>query len=169
MKTLDTLIEDIYDSLSPLSSNKPLDISDEEIESTGEKIKEALRQWSKPSERNSSFTIRMSNLGRPSRQLWFEKHYGNESKLEPSVLIRFLYGHILEEVVLMLARLSGHSVTDEQKEVSVDGIKGHIDCKIDGEVVDVKTASRMSFTKFKNGSVAEDDPFGYIAQLSSYE
>ena len=169
MRTLDTLIEDIYESLSPLSSNKPLDISDEEIESTGEKIKEALRQWAKPSERNSSFTIRMSNLGRPSRQLWFEQHHGNEVIFEPSVLIRFLYGHILEEVVLMLARLSGHSVTDEQKEVSVDGIKGHIDCKIDGEVVDVKTASRMSFTKFKNGSVAEDDPFGYIAQLSSYE
>ena len=169
MKNLATLVDDIYTSLEPLSRNKPLDITDEEIESTGEKIKEALRQWARPSERNASFNIRMSNLGRPSRQLWFEKQYGKEVTLEPSLLIRFLYGHLLEEVVLMLARLSGHSVTDEQKEVSVAGIKGHIDCKIDGEVVDVKTASRMSFNKFEKGSVAEDDPFGYIAQLASYE
>jgi len=169
MKKLDTIVEDIYTSLEPLSRNKPLDISDEEIERTGENIKEALRQWAKPSERNASFTIRMSNLGRPSRQLWFEKRDANKTALESSTLIRFLYGHILEEVVLMLARLSGHDVTDEQKEVNVDGIKGHIDCKIDGEIIDVKTASRMSFNKFKSGGVAEDDPFGYIAQLTSYE
>lgn len=169
MKTLDTLVDDIYTSLEPLSRNEPLDITDEEIERTGENIKEALRQWARPSERNTSFTIRMSNLGRPLRQLWFEKKDNNKTSLDSSTLIRFLYGHILEEVVLMLARLSGHSVTDEQKEVAVDGIKGHIDCKIDGEIIDVKTASRMSFNKFKSGGVAEDDPFGYIAQLASYE
>ena len=169
MKNLDTIVDDIYTSLEPLSRNEPLDITDEEIERAGENIKEALRQWAKPSERNASFTIRMSNLGKPFRQLWFEKRDNNKTTFNSSTLIRFLYGHILEEVVLMFARLSGHSVTDEQKEVTVDGIEGHIDCKIDGEIVDVKTASRMSFNKFKNGGVAEDDPFGYIAQLTSYE
>tara|TARA_R100000656_G_scaffold13726_1_gene13967 strand:+ start:218 stop:1069 length:852 start_codon:yes stop_codon:yes gene_type:complete len=169
MKNLDTLVDDIYTSLEPLSRNESLAISDEEIERTGENIKEALRHWARPSERNASFTIRMSNLGRPFRQLWFEKRDDNKTALDSSTLIRFLYGHILEEVVLMLARLSGHSVTDEQKEVTVDGIKGHIDCKIDGEIIDVKTASRMSFNKFKSGGVLEDDPFGYIAQLTSYE
>ena len=44
-----------------------------------------------------------------------------------------------------------------------------MDCKIDGEVVDVKSASAMSFKKFKNGTLYEDDPFGYIAQLAGYE
>ena len=169
MKKLDTLIDDIHTSLEPLSRNEPLDITDEEIERTGENIKEALRQWARPSERNTSFTIRMSNLGKPFRQLWFEKRDNNKTTFNSSTLIRFLYGHILEEVVLMFARLSGHSVTDEQKEVTVDGIKGHIDCKIDGEIIDIKTASRMSFNKFKSGRLAEDDPFGYITQLTAYE
>ena len=169
MKKLNTVVDDIYTSLNPLSEGKGISLSEDEIERTGENIKEALRQWSNPSDRNAQFNIRMSNIGRPSRQLWFENRYPNESNLIPSNHIRFLYGHLLEEVVLMFARMSGHKVTDEQKEVVVDDIKGHIDCKIDGEVVDIKTASRMSFNKFKDGTVSEDDPFGYLAQLSSYE
>ena len=169
MKNLNTVVDDIYTSLNPLSEGKGISLSEDEIERTGENIKEALRQWSNPSDRNARFNIRMSNIGRPSRQLWFENKHPNESNLIPSNHIRFLYGHLLEEVVLMFARMSGHKVTDEQKEVVVDDVKGHIDCKIDGEVVDIKTASRMSFNKFKDGTVSEDDPFGYLAQLSSYE
>jgi hypothetical protein len=69
----------------------------------------------------------------------------------------------------MLVRASGHSVTDEQKEVTVKGVKGHIDCKIDGEVVDIKTASKFSFNKFREGRLREDDPFGYMSQLAGYE
>jgi hypothetical protein len=69
----------------------------------------------------------------------------------------------------MLVRASGHKVTDEQKEVTVKGVKGHIDCKIDGEVVDVKTASKFAFNKFREGRLAEDDPFGYMSQLAGYE
>ena len=169
MKKLNTVVDDIYTSLNPLSEGKGISLSEDEIERTGENIKEALRQWSNPSDRNAQFNIRMSNIGRPSRQLWFENKNPTENNITPSNHIRFLYGHLLEEIVLMFARMSGHKVTDEQKEVVVDDIKGHIDCKIDGEVVDIKTASRMSFNKFKDGTVSEDDPFGYLAQLSSYE
>ena len=85
------------------------------------------------------------------------------------MLIKFLYGHLLEELLLLFVKLLGHEVTDEQKEVEVNGILGHMDCKIDGEVVDVKTASGRAFNKFKSGTLAEDDPFGYIAQLCGYE
>ena len=69
----------------------------------------------------------------------------------------------------MLVKASGHEVTDQQKEVEVNGIVGHMDCKIDGEVVDVKTASRFAFNKFNNNRLAEDDPFGYLGQISGYE
>ena len=69
----------------------------------------------------------------------------------------------------MLVRMAGHKVTDEQKEVTVDGIVGHMDCKINGEVVDVKTASRFAFNKFKDGRLSQDDPFGYLGQLAGYE
>tara|TARA_Y100000361_G_C11107014_1_gene315398 strand:- start:400 stop:1083 length:684 start_codon:yes stop_codon:yes gene_type:complete len=112
----------------------------------------------------------MSNIGRPARQLWFEKNKPLEnSKPSAATQVKFLYGHILEEIVLMLVRAAGHQVTDEQKEVDVEGIKGHMDCKIDGEVVDIKTASKYAFSKFKNNNLHDDDPFGYIPQLAAYE
>ena len=59
-------------------------------------------------------------------------------------------------------------VTDLQKEVSVNGIKGHQDCMIDGVLVDCKSASGRSFEKFSNNKLHTDDPFGYIAQISAY-
>ena len=88
--------------------------------------------------------------------------------LQPHTRIKFLYGHLIEEMVLALTKLSGHEVTDEQKKVSVDGIKGSMDCKIDGVLTDVKSASSYGFKKFKDGSLVNDDPFGYIDQIKGY-
>lgn len=170
MKTLDTLIQDIYSSLEGLSSGEELNISEEELDLTLSRMKESILAWSKPREVDNVFRLRMSNIGRPLRQLWYESQSSSEPHVvSGSTQIKFLYGHILEEIVLMLVRMSGHKVTSEQKEIDVDGIKGHMDCKIDGEVVDVKTASKFSFNKFKDGSLVNNDPFGYLAQLSGYE
>ena len=144
------LIEDIYKAIEPLSSGEPIDISTEEIDNTVADLREALIHWAKPNERNKKFSLRMSNIGRPSRQLWFENKNQNEITLSASNQIRFLYGHILEAIVIMFVRMAGYKVTDQQKEVNVDGISGHIDCKINGEVVDVKTASMLSFDKFSD-------------------
>ena len=168
-KKLDTLVEDIYKSLEPLNNRESIELSDENIDRTVADFKEALIHWARPSGHNKEFSIRMSNIGKPARQLWYEKKTAQAPSFQPSNHIRFLYGHMLEAVVLMLVRMAGHKVTDEQKEVVVDGIKGHIDCKINGEVVDIKTAARMGFMKFQSGAVANDDPFGYLAQLASYE
>ena len=44
-----------------------------------------------------------------------------------------------------------------------------MDCTIDGEVVDIKTASGFAFKKFKDGTLAEQDAFGYLPQLAGYE
>ena len=41
----------------------------------------------------------------------------------------------------MLASISGHKVTQQQKQVEVEGVKGHQDCFIDGVLVDCKSAS----------------------------
>ena len=168
--TLDALVPDIYEKLEALSQGEPLPLNEDVLDQTLANIKESILGWANPSERNKEFTLRMSNIGRPLRQLWYE------SRAEPSAhvpsapdQIKFLYGHILEEIVLMLARIAGHDVTDQQKDAEVEGISGHMDCKIDGEVVDVKTASRFAFTKFKNGTLLDDDPFGYLTQLASYE
>ena len=167
---LDTLIDDIYGQLSELSEGRKFNLSDEDLDLTVSRIKDSLMAWARPSERNSEFSLRMSNVGRPARQLWYEQNLPSETSVpSPSLQIKFLYGHILEEILLMLVRASGHKVTDEQKEVDVRGVKGHIDCKIDGEVVDVKTASKFSFNKFAEGRLREDDPFGYMSQLAGYE
>ena len=174
MKKLDTVVEDIYQTLSCLCDQETLEIPDDYIEDFGERMKEALKGWSTP--KKDGRGLRMSNVGRPLRRLWYDlKHEAPgsnkmpPSKMAPSLFIKFLYGHILEELVLLLVRLAGHEVANEQKEVEISGVKGHMDCTIDGEVVDIKTASSFAFKKFQEGTLHEDDPFGYMAQLSGYE
>jgi len=128
MKTLDTLIQDIYSSLEGLSSGEALNISEEELDLTLSRMKESILAWSKPREVENSFRLRMSNIGRPLRQLWYEsKNTSDPHVVSGSTQIKFLYGHILEEIVLMLVRMAGHEVTSEQKEVNVSGITGHMD------------------------------------------
>lgn len=164
----ESIIKDIYTILEKLNDG-PIDLSEEEIDKTGEAIKEALRHWSTPKP-TSEFTVRMSNLGKPLRQLWFDKKKQKHAERIPAhTFIKFLYGHLMEEIVLMFVRMAGYEVTDQQKEVDLKGIKGHIDCKINGEIVDVKTASNFAFKKFADGSLHENDTFGYLMQLAAYE
>ena len=170
MADLQDVIPNIYEHLEKLSEGTHLPVTQGDIDLVVGNIRKALISWAIPEKRNRDFTVRMSNVGKPERQLWFEKNDENLSKsIDGPTQIKFLYGHLLEEIVLMLVRMAGHEVTDEQKEVDVNGILGHMDCKIDGEVVDVKTASRFAFKKFSEGRLPQDDPFGYLGQLSGYE
>jgi len=112
----------------------------------------------------------MSNVGKPNRQLWYDVNTdATAEELGPDVMFRFLYGHVVEELLLFFVDLAGHKVEMQQAEVDVCGLKGHIDSVIDGVVIDIKTASDFSFKKFKEGKLAENDPFGYLAQLAGYE
>lgn len=110
----------------------------------------------------------MSNIGKGARQLWYDSRYGKEEDLPPATVFKFIYGDIIESLLLFLAGLSGHNVTHRQAEVEVEGIKGHIDADIDGVTVDAKSASTYSFRKFADSSLIEDDPFGYLEQLAGY-
>tara|TARA_R110000782_G_scaffold13623_5_gene40126 strand:+ start:2496 stop:3350 length:855 start_codon:yes stop_codon:yes gene_type:complete len=167
---LNDLVPNIYKELEALSNGEALPLTEEEIDRTVAGMREALVSWATPRKRDTNFTVRMSNVGKPPRQLWYEKRDPKgRGNIDGPTQIKFLYGHLLEEIVLMLVRMAGYPVTDEQKEVTVDGIVGHMDCKINGEVVDVKTASRFAFNKFKEGRLAQDDPFGYLGQLAGYE
>lgn len=114
-------------------------------------------------------TLRMSNLGRPDRQLWYEIRAGlGKEDLAPHTKFKFLYGDLIESVLLFLAEEAGHDVSRRQEEVNVGGIVGHIDAVIDEHVVDVKSASTHAFKKFRQGTLHEDDPFGYVDQLAGY-
>ncbi len=168
-KKIDTLVEDIYSKIGVLSEGKPLEFSDKLLDSFGKEMASALQHWATPNNQPRN-TLRMSNIGRPLRRLWYDiKDETNSETISPSLQIKFLYGHLLEVLLLFFVKLSGHEVTDEQKEIKVSGVKGHMDCKIDGEVIDVKTASGYSFRKFKEGTLGQYDSFGYLSQLAGYE
>lgn len=114
-------------------------------------------------------TLRMSNIGKPFRQLWYELNKPEVGEpLRGETLLKFMYGSLIEELIFSLAKSAGHEISRQQEEVSVDGIVGHIDGFISGELVDVKSCSSYSYNKFLSGSVISDDPFGYVAQLAGY-
>lgn len=114
--------------------------------------------------------LRLSQMGpKCPKQLWHSIHTPELSEpLPPSARIKFAYGHILEALVIAMAKAAGHEVTGEQDELIVDGIMGHRDCVIDGCLVDVKSAASRSFLKFKDGSLGQNDSFGYLDQLDGY-
>ena len=122
------------------------------------------------SKRERKGTLRMSNIGKPcDRQLWYEVNSPEKAlKLSPATYLKFMYGHLVEELLLFLAELAGHRVEGRQDEQEIEGIKGHRDGIIDGTLIDVKSASSYSFNKFKEGKLKEDDAFGYSDQLQSY-
>jgi len=146
------------------------EITEKQAEAFGKELSDLivqrLREQSTGERRK--FTLRMSNIGKGARQLWYEKHFEPEEKFEGPTLIKFIIGDIAEHLVLFLARVAGQSVTDMQAEVDLNGIKGHIDADINGITVDVKSASPFQFKKFKYGTIREDDAFGYIDQLGGY-
>lgn len=89
-------------------------------------------------------------------------------KISGTKLLMYFYGHMIEELVLLLAEVSGHKVKHRQRQLKLDDIKGHQDAEIDDVLVDVKSTSAYSFDKFKQHKLYEDDPFGYITQISAY-
>ena len=161
MKKIDTLVKDMYDTIS--EGKQP---SMKDVESFAENIKiNIMSLFDKYSENNN---LRMSQIGKPDRQVWYQSRDIKKEKLPAWAKIKFAYGYMLEELLLLLAKTAGHEVKNEQKELEIEGVLGHQDCEIDGVVTDCKSASAYSFKKFSNRSLLKDDPFGYIAQLSAY-
>ena len=165
MKT-ETLVSDIYQMIDTKEISDGVDV-DKIIDDFGENVKKILKNNITEHEFDRR-KLRMSNIGKQDRQLWYSYNGYEGEKLMPHTRIKFLYGHLIEEMVLALAKLSGHTVTDEQKKAEVDGIKGSMDCKIDGILTDVKSSSPYGFKKFKDGSLINDDPFGYVDQIKGY-
>lgn len=170
MTQLNNLIEDIYNLFSEDSDPRRSDASLEKAaKKAGRNIAHILVSSLQERREKRPATLRLSNIGRPKRQLWYQlKETKGESTLKAYDYIKFLYGHILEEMVLFLVYAAGHRVSEQQQRVTIGGVNGHKDCKIDDVTVDVKSASSYAFKKFKEGTLADDDPFGYISQLSAY-
>ena len=74
-------------------------------------------------------TLGLSSVGKPLRKLWYDFHSDIELvKPTPSMRLKFLFGDIIEDLLLWLVKVSGHTVTDRQREVNCCGVTGHIDC-----------------------------------------
>jgi len=163
LKSISTLISDIQ---ARLTSAEPF-----EAETVSEFSKNpAAKLAGRLSEERGPPSLRLSNLGTfCGRKLWYTINTPQDAEpLSASTRLKFLFGDVLEEVLLFLSRAAGHTVTDEQKEVEINGVKGHIDAIVDGELVDVKSASTYSFNKFKTHGLVYNDDFGYRDQLGAY-
>lgn len=166
-KTVDTLVKDIYELVSTKETPKDVDL-DKCIEEFGEGIKKLMHNLFSENRKADNRTLRMSNIGRDDRYLWHVAQGSPKEDLLPHTYIKFMYGHVIEEMLLFLTKASGHKVTDEQLSVDINGVKGSQDCRIDGVITDIKSASTYGFKKFREGTLEFDDPFGYIAQIKGY-
>jgi len=164
MKTIDTLIPDIYEVIEGRGG------WDETITQFLSETISSIAGNRFTKEQEPRTKLSPSSLGTQcERKLWymFNEPDGGE-KFDAETLGTFFYGDLLEALVISLAKASGHRVEGLQEPLEVFGMKGSGDCIIDGVVIDVKSASPYGFTKFQKNNVKNDDPFGYISQLSSY-
>lgn len=164
MKTIDTLIEDIYGLFG-----SGIDFDKEVAKYFGDQFQKMVKQ--RVPKVQGDGHLRMSNVGTPcDRKLWYTCNlpYEQAEQLQKPVLLKFLYGDIIEEVILYLAAEAGHTVEGLQDELNIEGIVGHRDAVIDGVLVDVKSCSGYTFQKFKNHLTSDNDDFGYLDQLQLY-
>ena len=137
-------------------------------------VKDALRRQVSRESSAGNFRLRMSNLGKPRCQLWFEKNRPEEAApRQPYFLMQMLIGDITEAVFKGLLRAAQVDFTDTDLVVlEIEGvsIKGSYDLILDGKVDDVKSASPWSYkNKFDSfDTLADGDSFGYVAQLVAY-
>lgn len=166
-KTLDTLIPDIYETLE-----QGVDVTQphvaEALEEVGGLVREAVETILREGQRKGASNLRLSSIGKPDRQIWYGVQGEEGESINGQTKIKFLMGHVLEALLICLTKAAGHTVTEAQDEVMVEGVLGHQDCVIDDVLVDIKSASSFAFKKFKEARLTDDDPFGYIAQISAY-
>lgn len=150
-------------------TNVSLDIIDQVCED----VKSALvKQFNSGS--RGDFKLRMSNIGRPKCQLWFEKN-DPEGKTEfpPNFLMNMILGDLVEAVFKGILRASNVEFKDNDS-VTLDlgdkKITGEYDMIMDGKVDDVKSASPWSYkNKFDSfETLNSSDSFGYVPQLVGY-
>lgn len=162
-----TLPDDIYHILADTTDHEVNEIN---VEEAGESFKNLLRQrLTKREVARGEAVLRFSALGKKDRQLWYAANMPEVAEKMPGKQnFKFLYGDVIELLLIFLAMEAGHDVQDNQRKVEVNGVKGSMDATIDGVVVDIKSASSFSFDKFKSGAYVFDDPFGYVSQISGY-
>jgi hypothetical protein len=150
-------------------------MADTTIKQVADDIADALKRQFGSGKTRGDFGLRMSNVGRPTCQLWFEKNHPEKALPLPTTFImNMMLGDIVEAVFKGLLKEAGVPYEDEgQVTLSLsDGtdINGTYDIVINGAVDDVKSASNWSYqNKFESyETLADKDGFGYVGQLAGY-
>jgi len=116
----------------------------------------------------------MSNVGRPTCQLWYDKNKPEVALPFPTTFVmNMMIGDIVEAVFKGILKEAGVKYEDTDKvslDLGDDSVSGSYDLIIDGAVDDIKSASDWSYrNKFESyDTLASGDGFGYVAQLAGY-
>jgi len=149
-------------------------MTEETIQQVAADVANALRNQFGSGKSRGDFKIRMSNVGRPTCQLWYEKNKPEVALPMPTnFMMNMMLGDIVEAVFKGLLKEAGVKYEDTEKvtlDVGSTSINGSYDIVIDNAVDDIKSASDWSYrNKFESfASLASGDGFGYIGQLAGY-
>jgi len=149
-------------------------MSEATIKQVASDVADALSRQFGSGKSRGDFTLRMSNVGRPTCQLWYEKNKPEKALPLPTTFVmNMMFGDIVEAVFKGIMKEAGVKYEDTDKvtlEVGGHNINGSYDIVVDDAVDDIKSASDWSYKhKFESyDSLAEKDGFGYIGQLAGY-
>jgi hypothetical protein len=149
-------------------------MSESTIKQVGLDVMEALQKQFGSGKGRGDFKLRMSNVGRPTCQLWYEKNKPEVAVPSPTTFVmNMMLGDIVEAVFKGIMKEAGIKYEDTDKvtlEVGSHRINGSYDIIVDDAVDDIKSASDWSYkNKFESyDKLAEKDGFGYIGQLAGY-
>lgn len=149
-------------------------MTEETIQQVATDVADALRRQFGSGKSRGDFKIRMSNVGRPTCQLWYEKNKPEVALPMPTnFMMNMMLGDIVEAVFKGVLKEAGVQYEDSKK-VSLDcgstTVHGSYDIVINNAVDDIKSASDWSYrNKFESyDTLASGDGFGYIGQLAGY-
>ena len=137
-------------------------------------IGEALKRQFGSRTKRRKFQLRMSNVGRPSCQLWFEKNRPEKADPLPTTFVmNMMLGDIVEAVFKGLMKEAKIKFEDSDKvylNLADEKVSGTYDLVLDDAVDDIKSASDWSYrNKFESfDTLSADDAFGYVGQLAGY-
>ena len=152
-------------------------MSDETIDTVAREVAEALKRQFGSGNKRGEFRLRMSNVGRPACQLWFDKNKPETALPKPTTFVmNMMIGDIVESVFKAILKESNVAFEDTDKvslpvgDSNDTNVSGSYDLIIDGAVDDVKSASDWSYrNKFESFDILKsDDSFGYVGQLAGY-
>ena len=104
MKTIDTLVADIYRLMETKEIPEDVD-AEKAIDDFGEAVKAMMRTQFSEYKRDRR-TLRLSNVGRDDRYLWNLVAGKAQEPIQPHTYVKFLYGHLIEEMLLCLTKLA---------------------------------------------------------------